>query len=76
MSLEPIKQFQLYWIVNICNYLTVGNLSALGHGRKLHHCMTPDFSKSAMLAPDQMLFQNYERQDVSFLEGWSCQLSS
>lgn len=70
MFLEPINQFQLYWIVNICNFLTVGNLSALGHGRKFHHCMTTDFSKSDKLIPDQMLFQNYKRQDVSFLGGW------
>lgn len=37
MTLEPIKQFQLFCIVSICNSLTVGNLSALGHGRKFHH---------------------------------------
>lgn len=36
MELQPIKQFQLFWIVSLYNSLTVGILAALGHGRKFH----------------------------------------
>lgn len=33
-GITTIKQFQLFWIVSCYNSLTVGTLSALGHGRK------------------------------------------
>jgi len=37
MTLEPIKQLQLFWVVCVHNSFMLGNLSAFGHGRRFDH---------------------------------------